>query len=63
MKTLDLAKALWRLDCINKDEDDVREGRKPPDEWANPWHENGCGISQQILYLRQALLLKRLLCA
>lgn len=49
-----VAKALYASDCKRADADEIRAGRKPPEKWADPWHESGCGIRQQKPYLDDA---------
>jgi hypothetical protein len=49
-----IAKALWRLDCNRADTYERCQGRTPPAQWADPWHESGCGIRQQKTYIEDA---------
>jgi len=48
------ARGLWKLQCDRSTVDLVRDGHKPPKQWASPWHESGTGVRQQKRYLEEA---------
>ena len=49
-----VARELHRIDCDKADADERREGRQPPEKWADPWSPTGGGIRQRKAYLRDA---------
>ena len=47
-----MARGLFKRQCERADEDERREGREPPEKWADPWAPHG--INQRKLLYAEA---------